>query len=364
MKRLIYSLSLLVIWWLGAMLLASQPLNLLSIFSAASNPTPEATGFERTATEWPVWIKWDEPLYSGQFMVASDPVLIDEGDFYRLIYTCIDFLREEPRAILCEATSSDGFEWQPVESPIDHALDGLILRGREGEWDENLEGAYMIQYQDEYLLYYSGYRHEGDPALGFPAALALAVSSDGFNFERVQSEPILSPMERWYDNDAVYSPVIFEYDGQLVMIYVGHCYSNCEHTYGTTLLAATSSDGRAWTRRDEPVMTAMPDDIPWTRDGVAEPGIVIEESGQVTLFFTGLRDEDRWIGMARSDSPFGPWEVNPEPILKPTDGSFDTGGVLAPYILIEDGTARMWYLGVEPVENGEYYHVGYAEARW
>jgi hypothetical protein len=360
MKRLLYSLTLLVIWSMGAAVLSSPPFNFLT----TPEPTQEILPTEEAASEWPVWTKREEPLYSGQFLVASDPALVDEGDFYRMVYTCMDFLREVPRAILCEATSTDGFEWQPVESPISDALEGLILRGRDGEWDENLEGSYLIKYQDEYLLYYSGYRHEGDPAMGFPASLALAVSSDGITFEREQSEPVLSPTEGWYDNDAVYSPVIFEYDGQLVMIYVGHCYTNCEHPYGTTLLAATSADGRTWTKRDEPVMTAMPEEVPWTRDGVAEPGIVIEDDGQITLFFTGLREEDRWIGMARSTSPFGPWEVNPEPIIQPTEGSFDSGGALAPYILIEDGVARMWYLGVQPVEGGDTFHVGYAEAEW
>lgn len=316
-----------------------------------------------TATAWPTWVKHDQPLYSGQFFVASDPVVLDEGDFYRMYYTCMDFLRESPRAILCQATSPDGLHWQPV--PVEGALEGLILRGREGEWDEDLEGAYVIRYQDEYLLYYSGCRDEGGyPAKGFPAALALAVSTDGVNFERVQSEPILSPTPGWYDNDAVYSEVVFEYDDQLVMIYVGHCYTRCDVGIGTTLLAATSPDGRVWTKRPEPVLLPMPAELPWTRDGVAEPGIVIEADGRVTLFFTGVRDADRWLGMARGGSPFGPWDVKPDPILTPTPDSFDAGGVLAPHVLIENGIARMWYLGVQPVENGEYYHVGYAEAEW
>jgi predicted GH43/DUF377 family glycosyl hydrolase len=314
-------------------------------------------------TEWPTWTKWEEPLYSGQFFVASDPVVLDEGDFYRMYYTCMDFLRESPRALLCQATSTDGFAWEAV--PVEGAIEGLMLRGREGEWDENLEGAYVIRMDDLYHLYYSGYVDEGGyPAKGFPASLALAISEDGVNFERYQDAPLISPTPGWYDNDAVYSEIVFDYDGQYVMIYVGHCYTNCDYATGTTLLAATSEDGITWEKREEPVLLAMPDEVPWTRDGVAEPGIVIEDDGRVTLFFTGVRDADRWIGMARGESPFGPWEVNPEPILLPTLSSFDAAGVLAPHVLIEGDTARMWYLGVQPVEGGEYYHVGYAEAEW
>ncbi|MBI5668858.1 MAG: hypothetical protein HZC41_12700 [Chloroflexi bacterium] len=317
---------------------------------------------QESALGWPVWTKRDEPLYSGQFFVASDPVVLDEGESYRMFYTCMDFLRDEPRAILCAATSPDGLDWTPVS--VDGPLEGLVLRGREGEWDENLEGAYALHVGDEYWLYYSGYRDKGGyPAKGFPAALALAVSSDGVHFERVQTGPILSPTPGWYDNDAVYSEVVFEYDDGYGMVYVGHCYTRCDYGVGTTLLAATSPDGRAWTKRPDPVLTAMPDELPWTRDGVAEPALVIED-GRVTLFFTGVRDADRWLGMARGASPFGPWDVNPDPIMKPTPGAFDAGGVLAPHVLIENGVARMWYLGVQPVEGGEYYHVGYAEAEW
>lgn len=310
-----------------------------------------------------MWTKHPEPLYSGQFYVASDVSLLDEGDYYRMAYTCMDFLRETPRAALCQATSSDGLDWQSVDTG--GKLDGLILYGRDGNWDEDLEGSYLVKTENEYRLYYSGYKDEGGyPAKGYPAALALAISTDGLNFERYQTQAILEPTPGWYDNDAVYSPVVFEYGGEWVMIYAGHCYTNCDENFGVTLLAATSADGVHWTKRSEPVLTAMPEQVEWTRDGVAEPAVMVEADGQVTLFFTGLRDADRWLGMARSASPFGPYDMSPEPILKPTPGTFDAGGVLAPHVLIEDGVARMWYLGVEPVEGGEYYHVGYAEAEW
>jgi len=45
-----------------------------------------------------------------------------------------------------------------------------------------------------------------------------------------------------------------------------------------------------------------------------------------------LEDNARVIGIARSTSPFGPWQINPESILVPTTTgtSFDRAGVLAP----------------------------------
>ena len=309
--------------------------------------------------DWPVFTKWDEPLFRGQFFIVSDPVVLHEGDLYRMYYTCIDFF-EEPRAMICQATSDDGYEWQNIE--VENRVEGLVLRGREDEWDEDLEGAYVIHYGDEYLLYYSGYTHDGGvPAQGYPALLALAISTDGVHFERYAGgDPILEPTSGWYDNDAVYSEVVFEYDGGLVMIYVGHCYTDCDYAVSTSLVAATSPDGRVWTKRDEPVLLRDPD-IPWMSEGVAEPALLAEPDGTYTLFFTGLQGEGRVLGMARGETPFGPWEVNPNPILTPTPDSHDDAGVLAPHVLVEDGIARMWYLAQG---SDGYFNLGYAEAAW
>src|SRR5688572_6033579 len=88
------------------------------------------------AQDEPVWTKHPEPLYSGQFYAASDVTILDEGDFYRMTYTCFDFLRPSPRALICAATSPDGFVWEPITSR--GALLGLALYGRDGNWDEDL----------------------------------------------------------------------------------------------------------------------------------------------------------------------------------------------------------------------------------
>ncbi len=143
---------------------------------------------------WSTWTKWPEPVFSGQY-VASDPALIDEGDSYRMFYTCFivpesGFVPELVRAAICEATSTDGLTWEEVS---DGPTRGLIMPGREGEWNENLEAAFAIKWQGRYLLYYSGYDHIGDPALGFPAALAVAESFDGVNFTPVSDDPIMMP---------------------------------------------------------------------------------------------------------------------------------------------------------------------------
>ncbi len=280
-----------------------------------------------------------------------------------MVYTCLTwpgaaFDPETARAAICEATSSDGLTWENV--PAEGPFQGVVLRGREDGWDQYLEASFLLPWKGADLLFASGYRHEGDPAQGFPAALEVARSVDGGPFEWLSDEPTLAPTPGGYDADAVYSPTIVldEANDRLVMIYAGRCYAGCDHRPGVTLLAAISTDGIAWEKQPEPVLTAMPDELPWTRDGVAEPGLVQLPDGTWRLLFTGLVDDERAIGIASGPTPLGPWTPEPEPILS-ADPAYDGEvQVLAPHVLIEGDTARVWYLSVA---DGERYRVGYAQ---
>jgi hypothetical protein len=135
------------------------------------------------------------------------------------------------------------------------------------------------------------------------------------------------------------------------MIYAGHCYTNCQSGYGNTLLAATSSDGITWSKLNNPVLEGDSSGADWTRDGVADPGLVQGPDSQWYLFFTGLKDEERTMGVAVGQTPFGPWDVNPEPLFSPGPGKFDSAGDLAPFVFIEGDLVRMWFLGMTPEEQ-------------
>ena len=317
------------------------------LISIAGSLAERPAGANGTAAggeaEWATWEQRPDPVFSGQY-IASDPTVLhgQPGEPYRMFYTCYrvpegPFDPETVRSAICAATSPDGFAWTEVATD-GPTTPGLVLAGREGEWDENLEGSFALYRDGRYLLYYSGYRHVGFPALGYPAALAVAESTDGITFARVGDTPILPPTAGWYDNDAVYSPAIAETDAGLTMVYAGHCYTVCEQGFGNTLLGAKSSDGITWDKLDEPVLRGGIDGADWTRDGVAEPGLTQGPDGRWYLFFTGLAGEGREIGVTVGDSPLGPWQVNTESIVRPGDG-FDRSGALAPSVLIEGASA-------------------------
>jgi predicted GH43/DUF377 family glycosyl hydrolase len=311
---------------------------------------------------WTAWAIKEDPVFGGQYVAADPSVILDNG-LYRMFYTCIDPSGEVTIAEICQATSSDGLSWANI--PASGEIEGLVLAGRPGEWDEHLETSLIFKRGDQYFLYYSGYKTDGLPVIGFPASLGLATSTDGVTFTRVQDDPILSPTDGALDNDAVYGPAIVAHDGQLVMIYAGHCYNDCPtgEDSEVTLLAATSIDGLTWTKRADPVLAAV-DGLDWMKDGLSDPDLVQGSDGRYYLFFTGVREDDRAIGVAVSDSPFGPWTVDADPIILPstTGLGFDAAGVVAPTVLFENDRARMWYRGTGLGDEG--FAIGYAEAPW
>jgi hypothetical protein len=306
-----------------------------------------------------MWVKHQGPVLTGQFGIASDPAVrpLPAGG-YRMAYTGLDPALN--RTVICSAESRDGLVWRRLDTGGD--IQGMVLRGTAGLWDENLETAAVIDRGTDQLLIYTGYRDEGKPAKGFPASLGIAKSAGPGSFERVSDKPALEPTAGGFDNDGIYSPRVIRDVDHWLMVYTGHAYTNDPQSgrIGVRILAAASKDAIAWEKVAEPVL-ATKAELPWTADGVAGPCLVQGPDHQYYLFFTGLKDEQRVIGLARGPSPLGPWQVAGQPILTPSPDSFDEHQVLAPCVIIEGSRVRMWYLGVD---NKEHLACGYAESRW
>jgi len=318
------------------------------------------------ATGWAQWHKNAAAVYSAPTHIASDPSVIADESVFRLAYTGVDLSNPmSPHSSIALATSSDSMTWSAVSSlTVSTATaNGDVLRGRPGMWDENLETPLLMKTLSGYMLYYSGYRDATSPAglgKGFPASLGLATSRDGLTFTRAQFDPVLTPTPGSFDADAIYSPDIIPYQSGYLMVYAGHCYKDCPGAPGVRILGATSSDGIHWSKLPQPLLApSSPPD--WMRDGVAEPALLMGPDGDLYLFFTGVKDNERVIGVARGASPTSTWDVNPDAIVTPSAGSFDEIGDIAPTVLLENGTVRMWFVGRN--RSGQYA-IGYAEAPW
>lgn len=337
--------------------------------SAPGSPTATAAASADSAASsgtvsvespgWGTWTKQVKPILSGPYSLVGDPSVIRDGALLRMYYTCYDPSRSPQGPAICQTTSTDGQSWSDVATTVNRAVPGQMVLPA-GKWDTAHETAFALKFRGEYLLYFVGYVDKGGFLKSFPAQLGLAVSTDGVNFTRYGDAPVLSPTPGGYDNDAVFSPTIIEHEGQLVMLYTGHCWNNCPKGAGLYLLAATSPDGRTWTKRDAVVMSKA--DTPNAKDGIAENELVRGPDGKFYLFVSLMQgDAGHDIGIARASSPFGPWELDPDPIVRRTSGEFDEIGPIAPSVLIEDGRVRMWFHGFDKQNR---IRIGYAEAPW
>ncbi len=326
---------------------------ILPVFAAILASISACSKATTTESKPGTWIRQPAPVWTGAGGLASDPAVIAQPNApadakYRMYYTGL--AEDGSHTIIADADSADGITWKSISSQL--------LSARSGSWDENLETCGLI---DDRLLLFTGYRDVGKPAKGFPASLGLARSTDGEIFV-ADNKPILDPTPGGRDNDGIYHPSVLKTGNSYSMAYTGHAYTNDPTTgpIGVSVLLANSSDGITWIKADKPLLCSDPK-LPWTTDGVAEPCLLRGLDGKFYLFFTGLKDEQRVIGIARSDWVSGPWTLSPIPILQPTPGSFDAHQVLAPSVIIEGDRVRMWYTAVD--DRGRM-SVGYAQSRW
>ncbi len=176
--------------------------------------------------------------------------------------------------------------------------------------------------------------------LGLVVAMMLGTtpSSAHAMFVRIHDDPIMTPTLTGHDKLAITSPSVVVVDGIYHMVYAGFRLRTVQ------LLGATSRDGVHWTKRAAPVLEPS-SKRRWMNMGVAEAELRRGSEGVFYLFFTGLGPrESRSIGIARSTGgPFGPWVVNPKPIVRRT-GEFPKA--IAPSVAVDpfgDGRAFLYY---------------------
>ncbi|MBI4976809.1 MAG: hypothetical protein HZC28_04965 [Spirochaetes bacterium] len=310
---------------------------------------------------WATWSKLPTPVYSGQYMIDGDPCVIKDGSIYRMLFTGYDPVKGAIHAgpVLCEAVSTDGLHWKRVFTALDHEVEGKILPTDAGTWDETHETCFMMRAGNEYRLYYSGYVERGGFARSFPVSLGLARSIDGITFTK-HAGPAMTNTPDGFDHDGIVSPTIVEHGGSYYMIYTAYNYYG-SNASGAVLAGAVSTDGSNWNKH--PVAVLSPDSrYPWMAKAPAEPELIKGPDGWFYLFVSGVTSNDTMaIGIMRSHNPFGPWDINPEPILTSSPGCFDAKTIVAPSVLIENGIVRMWFAGFD---YANHIQIGYAAAYW
>lgn len=295
-----------------------------------------------------------EPVWEGTF-TAADPSVIRDGDTLRMFYSSLVTDPEE-RLVIAGAKSVDGIHWIPANE-VENA-ESIALNISPGTWDDHLEAVSVISAGNELWMYYCGYPDEAEVVDKIVAEgeIGLAKSIDNVNFTRSFSGPILSlGLTNTKDANALFSPTIIKEDNTYYMLYVGYCIEACTPAF-IGILGATSTDGETWTKLSDPVIAGTDFNLDWA-SVIKEPDIVKGPDGIFYLFISG----DTGIGVARSNNILGPYEVYPEPILE-KEHSWESYSVIAPSVIIENNTIRIWYMGVTVSGTGADFAIGYAES--
>jgi beta-xylosidase len=318
------------------------------------------------ATRWVEWTRQPTPAYVGQYAFDSDSSIIRDGDLYRMTYTCFDPDKTptRPGMVLCQATSTDGVNWTRLATGLDAQVEGKILDPVPGSWADTLETSFLLKDGNRYLLYFVGY--QDDPAGGgffasWPAQVGLATSDDGVHFT-ARAQPILGNRPAHFDADAISTPSVIPYNGGFFMTYAAYCFSLCNQAPAMVVAGATSPDGETWTALEDAVLLPRAD-VPWMSKYVGEAEIIQAPDGWFYLFATGISTDDvQSIGVMRAPLPTGPWDIRPTPILTLMPGQFDADHVVAPSVLVEGDTVRLWYSALSLVTRQAV--LGYAHAPW
>jgi predicted GH43/DUF377 family glycosyl hydrolase len=272
------------------------------------------------------WTKHlDNPVLGPGYCLQAvfDCCVIPEGD--RLLSMWLSW-RDLRSIAYCE--SEDGANWTAPR---------IVLEvNPQIEWEkDNVNRPHILQVGDTWYMWYTGQSRDTQTS-----QIGLATSRDGEHWERIESNPVLTPAGGWEKGSLMCPHVLYE-DGKFRM-----WYSGGEMYEPDAIGYAESADGIHWERHpDNPIIRPVDD---WERDRVTAACIVPRENDYLA-FYIGFAEgfEKSTISVARSADGIHDWERYPgNPIIRPgPPGSWEDCNVYKPYVVRYRDRWYLWYNG-------------------
>jgi PKD repeat protein/predicted GH43/DUF377 family glycosyl hydrolase len=298
-------------------------------------------------------------LYTGLASAHSNPVT----GFYalRVVPGTYTFLVESwgyhPLARTVVVDHDQGQDFVLVPLPfVPFSGNPVLDAGPPGAWDGKGTLAFpeIVQVDGLNYLFYTGIdwtdlRH----------AIGYATSTNGLDFTRAISNPILTGDGSGFDSYGVWMPRVLLENGTWVLYYGGvSYYSPQENGYQVGRATAPGPDG-PWTRSQDPVLTTG-SYTEWDRASVCPNRIIATADGYVMYYNGGLpNDTAIQIGMATSpdgitwtkyndpSTPNPPY-VESDPVLPlGAYGEWDAATVVGGYARQTASGWEMLYTGVD-----------------
>lgn len=298
------------------------------------------------------WKKYENnPVFGGKYGTCFDVSVLSETDkdgkqIFKMWFSW------RPQKGIGYTESCDGINWSKPRLVLPP------LQGADWEGDE-VNRPTVIFHDGKYMMWYSGqmkpYLEDGRSVIG------LAVSDDGIRWRR-KAEPVIAPDQSW-EKQAVMCPhVLYDEDeNQYKMWYAAGCNHEPD-----AIGYAFSHDGISWEKYNlNPILKRDPDKL-WEQHKVVAP-CVVKENGWFYMFYVGhLHEERAQVGLARSRNGITGWEKHPDnPLIAPTEGTWDSVAVYKPFVMKVNGQWIMWYNGAayeEPIWVFEQIGMAYLEA--
>jgi len=197
-------------------------------------------------------------------------------------------------------------------------------------WDYSGVSQSKLFFDDNLLKMY--YTAQGSAYSGY---IGLAQSSDGLNWTRPVSGPVLSPgtYGSW-DEDAVAAATVIKDSNEYKMYY--HGWSDYSGNWHIGL--ATSSDGINWVKNPDPILFGTSG---W--ESKLAPSSVIKIDSIYYLYYSGRINSEIKVGLATSPDGIN-WTKNPSNPILVSDKPWEGTGVYHSSVYQKNNQYEMIYM--------------------
>ena len=293
----------------------------------------------------------------------NDPSVMKEGGQYRMWLSGGDPQANPIAVSIYEARSTDGIRWNILTKPtLEPAKDAKA-------WDSlRIETPSVIKVDDLYHMYYSGCNK---PCSGGVYNIGHATSRDGVSWVKDPRNPVIThqanPLE-WGFYTAAEPGVVFHPGNKRFYLYYASARSNHPAPGAPfAILLATSTDGSTFRHHTndkgqrEPVYTLSKSYDPARYRGYSTPMVHLR-NGVFHMYHDVVWDPKGFsqvaVGHATSDDGTRFVEMEKD-IFTTGHGDWKHDSVLAPTVIDDAGTLKMWFAG-QTNKPRLSYGIGYA----
>ena len=285
-----------------------------------------------------VWEKYPgNPVLGGADIgTCFDPFVIKEGDLYRMWFSW------RPFDSIAHTDSRDGISWSRPR---------IVLSPNPGSgWEDKVNRASVVQNSTGFHMWYTG-QTIGKSDIGY------ATSTNGINWQRMSSQPVLRSGVGWEKNSVMSPHVIYDNRNSIFRMW----YSGGDQFEPDAIGYAESQNGFNWVKhQNNPIFTPNPSKQ-WESYKVTAC-YILHHSDFYYMFYIGfLNLYHAQIGVARSKDGISGWERNPHnPIIRRGENLWESDSVYKPTVILSGERWWLWYNGrrYNNEQIGLAFHIG------